>query len=49
VKKTSLTVHAEDKHNIAFSAEGVDLSTEFIITGRNLVKEGDAVNTKLKK
>jgi len=49
VKKTSLTVHAEDKHNIAFSAEGVDLSTEFIITGRNLVKEGDSVNTKLKK
>ncbi|MBT6174104.1 MAG: efflux RND transporter periplasmic adaptor subunit [Flavobacteriales bacterium] len=49
VKKTPLTVHAEDKHSIAFSAEGVNLSTEFIITGRNLVKEGEAVNTKLKK
>ena len=48
VKKTPLTVHAEDKHNIAFSAKGVDLSTEFIITGRNLVKEEEAVNTKLK-
>ena len=48
VKKTPLTVHAEDKYNIAFSSKGVDLSTEFIITGRNLVKEGEAVNTKLK-
>ena len=49
VKKTPLTVHAEDKHNIAFSAPGVNLSTEVNITGRNLVKEGEAVNTKLKK
>jgi len=49
VKKIPLTVHAEDKKSIAFSAEGIDASTQFIITGRNLVTEGEHVSTKIKK
>lgn len=49
VKKIPLTVHTEDKQNIAFSAKGIGQSNEFIITGRNLVKEGDSVITKIKK
>jgi len=49
VKKIPLTILAEDKNNIAFSADGIDASTQFIITGRNLVAEGEMVTTKLKK
>jgi RND family efflux transporter MFP subunit len=49
VKKIPLTIHAEDKKSIAFSAEGIDASTQFIITGRNLVTEGEFVTTKIKK
>jgi len=49
VKKIPLTIHAEDKKSIAFSADGIDASTQFIITGRNLVTEGESVTTKIKK
>ena len=49
VKKIPLTILAEDKNSIAFSAEGVDASTQFIITGRNLVTDGETVTTKIKK
>ena len=49
VKKIPLTILAEDKNNIAFSADGIDASTQFIITGRNLVAEGEMVTTKIKK
>ena len=37
------------KNNIAFSADGIDASTQFIITGRNLVTDGETVKTKVKK
>ncbi|HHZ95005.1 MAG TPA: efflux RND transporter periplasmic adaptor subunit [Flavobacteriales bacterium] len=49
VKKLPLTIHAEDKEHIAFSSDGTGFSTEFIITGRNLVSEGEAVKTSLRK
>ena len=49
VKKLPLTIHAEDKEHIAFSSDGTGFSTEFIITGRNLVNEGEAVKTSLRK
>ena len=49
VKKIPLTILAEDKNSIAFSAVGIDASTQFIITGRNLVTEGETVSTKMKK
>ena len=49
VKKIPLTILAEDKNNIAFSADGIDASTQFIITGRNLVTDGETVTTKVKK
>ena len=42
-------VLAEDKNNIAFSADGIAASTQFIITGRNLVTDGETVTTKVKK
>jgi membrane fusion protein (multidrug efflux system) len=44
-----LTILAEDKKHIGFSADGVDETTEFIITGRNLVSEGGTVTTKLQR
>lgn len=44
-----LTIHAEDMTHIGFSADYVDGSTEFIITGRNLVSEGQTVTTQLLK
>lgn len=49
VKKIPLTILAEDKNNIAFSADGITASTQFIITGRNLVTDGETVTTKVKK
>jgi multidrug efflux pump subunit AcrA (membrane-fusion protein) len=49
VKKVPLTIHAENKESIAFSSEDTDLYDEFIITGRNLVSEGEAVKTQLRK
>lgn len=48
VRIVPLTIHAENKKFIAFSADGVDENTEFIITGRNLVSEGVSVQTVLK-
>ena len=49
VKKVPLTIHAENKESIAFSSEDTDFYDEFIITGRNLVSEGEAVKTQLRK
>ncbi|PCJ80532.1 MAG: hypothetical protein COA49_08675 [Bacteroidetes bacterium] len=49
VKKLPLTIHAEDKERIAFTSDGTGLSTEFIITGRNLVSDGETVITRLRK
>jgi RND family efflux transporter MFP subunit len=49
VSTIPLTIHAENKTHIGFSAEGVDETTEFIITGRNLVSDGGMVTTKLLK
>jgi len=48
VRVIPLTIHAENKKFLAFSADGVDENTEFIITGRNLVSEGVSVKTVLK-
>tara|TARA_B110000444_G_scaffold259167_1_gene302065 strand:+ start:1497 stop:2603 length:1107 start_codon:yes stop_codon:yes gene_type:complete len=48
VRELPLTIHAENKKFIAFSADGADQNTEFIITGRNLVTEGVRVQTVLK-